>query len=151
MARRFLNADMDGDPLDLSDRTSNLDNLAMRNIAVGLEDHLAAPLLDAVGDRLARLLERGHGPSPCPKSSRVSPPGVAGLVRVKKVAADSSTPTPCRAGGTSTFSPPVICTEKSMNVINWKTTSTIGVMSMCSLSSWSTSRRSNMAAAKPLG
>ena len=133
---RFLNADVDGDPLDLRDRAGDLDDLAMRDVAVGLDDHLAAPLLDAVGDGLPRLLERRHGPfADAPAAAVVSPPGPAGLVRVKNVAAVSSTPTPCRAGGTSTFSPPVICTENSMNVINWKTTSTIGVMSMCSFRS----------------
>ena len=67
MAVRFLNADMDGDPLDLRDGPGDLDDLAMRDVAVGLENHLAPPLLDAVGDRLARLLERRHGPFAVPQ------------------------------------------------------------------------------------
>ena len=45
MALWFLNADMDGDPLDLGDRAGDLDHLAVRNIAVGLENHFAASLL----------------------------------------------------------------------------------------------------------
>ena len=99
---------MDRDPLDLRDRARDLEDLAVRDVAVGLEDHLALrrPRFDAIGDRLARLVERGVGPSPWPMSSLVSPPGVDGLASVRKVATDSSTPTPCRAGGTSTFSPP---------------------------------------------
>ena len=123
---------MDGDSLDLRDRAGDLDDLAVRNIAVGLEDDFAAPCLGPVGDGLARLLERRRGAFAVPEQQLRLFAGAAGLVSVRNVAAVSSTPTPCRAGGTSTFSPPVICTEKSMNVMSWKTTSTIGVMSMCS-------------------
>ncbi len=43
---------MDRDPLDLGDRTGDLEHLAVRDVAVGLEDDLAPALLHAVRDRL---------------------------------------------------------------------------------------------------
>ena len=57
-AARFLNAEVNGDSLDLPDRAHDLDDFTMRNVAVGLNDHLAAPRLGPVADRLPRLLER---------------------------------------------------------------------------------------------
>ena len=45
MALRFLNTDMNRDSLDLSDGAGDLDDLAMRNVAIGLENHFAASLL----------------------------------------------------------------------------------------------------------
>ncbi len=137
---------MDRNPLHLGDGGGDLEHLPVRDLAVGLEDDLAPTRFDAVDDGLRACSSVATAPSPCPISNRDSPPEVEGLVSVRKVAAVSSTPTPCRAGGTSTFSPPLIWMEKSMNVMSWKTTSTIGVMSMCSFRSSSTSRRSNMVA-----
>ena len=45
MALRFLDADVNRDPLDLSDGTGDLDDLAMRNVAVGLKNHFPTSLL----------------------------------------------------------------------------------------------------------
>ena len=61
---RLLDPDVDRDPLDLGDGGGHLEDLAVRYGPVGLEDHLAAVLPDAIGDGLAGLVERDPGPFP---------------------------------------------------------------------------------------
>src|SRR5208337_396092 len=117
-ALRFLDADMDCHSLDFGHGRRDLDNFAVGDIAVGLQNYLVSACADSVGHGLAGRFRVTMSPSPWPRRSRGSAPGTAGFRRVKKVAVDSGMPTPCRAGGTSTFSPPVICTEKSMNVMS---------------------------------
>ena len=73
---RLLDADVDRDPLDLGDGGGHLEDLAVGDGAVGLEDHLAAVLPDAIGDGLAGLVERDPGPFAVPqKEPRFGPLG----------------------------------------------------------------------------
>ena len=49
----LLDADVEGDALDLGDGGGDLEDLAVRDRAVGLEDDLAPAFADPVGDGLA--------------------------------------------------------------------------------------------------
>src|SRR5262249_503404 len=60
-AARFLNTEMNGDSLDLSHRAHDLYDFTMRDVAIGLDDHLAAARLGAVTDGLPGLLKRCRG------------------------------------------------------------------------------------------
>ena len=74
---RFLHAHVDGHAFDLGHGRGDLEDLAVGHIAVGLEDHLAAAVLDAVGDGLSRLIQGDGRPSPWPRSKRGSAPGTS--------------------------------------------------------------------------
>ena len=82
----LLDADVDRDPLDLGDGGGDLEDLAVRDVAVGLEDDLAPILPDPVGHGLAGLLEGDRGPFAMPQEQLGSAPGPAGLSRVRNVA-----------------------------------------------------------------
>src|SRR5437764_4805504 len=53
-------ADVERDALHLADGAGHLEDLAVRDGPVGLEDDLALAFADAVGDGLAGLVERGR-------------------------------------------------------------------------------------------
>ena len=109
---------MDCHSLDFGHGRRDLDDFAVGDIAVGLKNHLVPAFTDSIGHGLAGLVQGDHGSFAVAQKEPRLRTGCLGFSRVKKVAIDSGTPTPCRAGGTSTFSPPVICTEKSMNVMS---------------------------------
>jgi hypothetical protein len=59
--RGFLDSDMDSDPFDFGNGSRHFEDLAVGNLAVGLEDHLASSFPDPVGDGFADLVERHSG------------------------------------------------------------------------------------------
>ncbi len=67
---------MDRNPLDLGDGGGDLEDVAMRDVSIGLEDHLAPTRFGAVHDRLPRLFQRGRRPfSMTQQQSRLTPSG----------------------------------------------------------------------------
>ena len=110
---------MDSHSLDLGHGRGDPDNFAVGDISIGLKNHFVPTCTDSLRDGFAGLLQADHGPFAVAQQEPAAPHRATWVsAELKNVAIDSWTPTPCLAGGTSTFSPPVICTAKSMNVMS---------------------------------
>ena len=109
---------MERDAFDVGQRRGDLDDLAVRDGAVGLEDDLAAAFADPVANELPRLFDRRGGTFAVAQEEPGLGASGRGLEQGQERRGRLLDADAVPRGGMSTFSPPVKCIEKSMNVMS---------------------------------